>query len=41
MDPAGRYPTAFMEGARRLDSGGRPSYILMPMIRESLSLLVD
>eukprot|EP00966_Prymnesium_polylepis_P013049 300752-Prymnesium_polylepis.1 len=40
MDDAGCYPTDFMDGARRLDSGGRPSYITMPMIRESLTLLV-
>ncbi|KAL1524860.1 hypothetical protein AB1Y20_019740 [Prymnesium parvum] len=39
MDPSGRYPAAFMHGARRLDSGGRPSYILLPMLRESLQLL--
>ncbi|KAL3916883.1 MAG: hypothetical protein SGPRY_006632 [Prymnesium sp.] len=40
MDDSGRYPSEFMNGARRLDSGGRPSYIIMPMIRESLNILV-
>lgn len=39
MDAAG-YPSAFQEGARRLDGGGRPSYIVMPMLREALTILV-
>ena len=34
------YPTAFQHGCRRLDGGGRPSYIVMPMLRCSLTLLV-
>eukprot|EP00908_Phaeocystis_cordata_P008432 Transcript_19111.p1 GENE.Transcript_19111~~Transcript_19111.p1 ORF type:complete len:436 (+),score=157.12 Transcript_19111:61-1308(+) len=33
------YPLNFQPGARRLDAGGRPSYILMPMLRTSLELL--
>lgn len=37
----GGYPTAFQHGARRLDSGGRPSFIVMPMLLGSLRLLVD
>eukprot|EP00965_Chrysotila_dentata_P171360 5655165-Pleurochrysis_carterae.AAC.2 len=32
MGDAG-YPEGFMPGAQRLDSGGRPSYIVMPMVR--------
>jgi len=40
MDAQGNYPLDFQDGACRLDSGGRPSYILMPMIRESLTLLL-
>ena len=35
------YPLEFQPGARRLDSGGRPSHILMPMLRSALSLLLD
>ena len=35
----GGYPTAFMAGARRLDSGGRPSYLMLPQLRVSLELL--
>ena len=35
----GGYPTAFMAGARRLDSGGRPSYLVLPQLRVSLELL--
>ena len=40
--PMGRdgYPTDFQHGARRLDGGGRPSFIVMPMLLESLKLLV-
>ena len=37
----GGYPTAFQHGARRLDSGGRPSFIVMPMLLQSLKLLVE
>ena len=33
------YPTAFRHGARRLDGGGRPSFIVMPMLRRALTLL--
>lgn len=40
MDPGAGFPLAFQDGARRLDSGGRPSFILMPMVRASLELLV-
>ena len=39
MGPSG-YPTAFQHGARRLDGGGRPSFIVMPMLLTSLRLLV-
>lgn len=41
MDPRLGYPTAFQPGALRLDSGGRPSFILMPMLRASLELLAS
>lgn len=41
MDPITGYPTAFQEGCKRLDAGGRPSYIVMPMLLTSLKLLVD
>ena len=37
----GGYPTRFQHGARRLDSGGRPSFIVMPMLLASLRLVVD
>ena len=40
MDPQHGYPTAFQHGCRRLDGGGRPSYIVMPMLVASLTLLV-
>jgi len=40
MGDAG-YPEGFMPGAQRLDSGGRPSYIVMPMLRNSLDLILD
>ena len=36
----GGYPVAFQSGARRLDGGGRPSYIVLPMLKHSLELLV-
>lgn len=39
MGPDG-FPTGFMDGARRLDGGGRPSYIVLPMLVCSLELLV-
>ena len=35
------YPTTFQAGCRRLDGGGRPSYIVMPMLARSLRLLVE
>ena len=42
MGPGGEgYPTAFQPGALRLDSGGRPSFILMPMLLASLELLAS
>lgn len=41
MDPQRGYPTAFQPGCRRLDGGGRPSFIVMPMLVASLKLLVD
>ena len=34
------FPTPFMRGARRLDGGGRPSFIVLPMLLTSLKLLV-
>ena len=40
-DPSGGYPTAFQDGARRLDGGGRPSFIVLPMLLESMKLLVQ
>ena len=40
MDATTGYPTDFQDGCRRLDSGGRPSYIVMPMLVASLTLLV-
>ena len=39
MGPSG-FPTPFMKGARRLDGGGRPSFIVLPMLLTSLELLV-
>ena len=39
MGPNG-FPTRFMHGARRLDTGGRPSFIVLPMLVASLELLV-
>ena len=41
MDPREGYPAAFQHGCRRLDSGGRPSYIVMPMLRTSMRYLVE
>ena len=35
------YPTAFYGGARRFDSGGRPHYCLMPMIRRAFELVLE
>jgi selenocysteine lyase/cysteine desulfurase len=40
MDPRTGFVTAFQPGARRLDSGGRPSFILLPILAASLRLLV-
>jgi selenocysteine lyase/cysteine desulfurase len=37
----GGYPLDFKPGARRLDSGGRPNPILIPMIKEALGLILD
>ena len=37
----GGYPMAFQEGARRLDGGGRPSFIVLPMLLESLRVLTE
>lgn len=34
------YPEAFMSGARRIDSGGRPNPILLPMIQAGLSFVL-
>jgi selenocysteine lyase/cysteine desulfurase len=39
MGPTG-FPMGFMHGARRLDGGGRPSFIVLPMLLASLELLV-
>lgn len=38
--PAAGYPEAFMQGARRLDAGGRPSFVLVPMLLQSLRLVL-
>eukprot|EP01039_Chlorochromonas_danica_P003813 gene3813-4163_t len=35
------YPEAFRAGARRLDAGGRPSFLAFPMLRRSLTLLLQ
>ena len=40
MGPRG-YPTAFQPGARRLEGGGRPSYIVMPMLLAALRLVAQ
>ena len=40
MGPAG-YPTRFLPDARKLDCGGRPNPILLPMLRESLRAVVS
>ena len=40
MGPRG-YPTAFQPGARRLEGGGRPSYIVMPMLVAALRLVAQ
>jgi selenocysteine lyase/cysteine desulfurase len=34
------YPTTFMPGARRLDAGGRPNPVTIPMIREALACIL-
>lgn len=39
MDPERGYEMRFRPGARRLDTAGRPSFILMPMVLASLRLL--
>jgi selenocysteine lyase/cysteine desulfurase len=39
MDPERGYPMQFQPGARRLDTAGRPSFIVMPMLVASLGLL--
>lgn len=38
MNAQGEYPETFMPGARRLDSGGRPSPVVIPMMVAALSL---
>ena len=35
------YPTEFVDSAARLDSGGRPNFILLPMLQASLELVVQ
>mmetsp|Transcript_21816 Transcript_21816/g.75005 ORF Transcript_21816/g.75005 Transcript_21816/m.75005 type:complete len:198 (+) Transcript_21816:746-1339(+) len=35
------YPTAFRRGARRLDAGGRPNPILLPMALDGMSLVLQ
>jgi hypothetical protein len=36
----GGYPEAFLPGARRIDAGGRPNPIVLPMLAVSLDMLV-
>ena len=40
MHPQSGYEMCFQSGARRLDMAGRPSYIVMPMVKASLGLLL-
>lgn len=35
------YPVAFVSGARRISAGGRPNPIVMPMLKESLKLILS
>jgi len=35
------YPEAFRRGARRLDSGGRPNPVLLPMAEDGLALVLS
>eukprot|EP00971_Amphidinium_carterae_P317689 6315365-Amphidinium_carterae.1 len=35
------YPIAYHAGARRLDAGGRPNPILLPMVEHSLSMVLE
>jgi len=35
------YPTQFQEGARRLDAGGRPNPICIPMLAKALEQVAE